>query len=447
MTWGDRIISGHTTFWEGRLPNRNIFSITKVHPGSIAEAAGIETGQYYYAGDEGFFDTWHELGVRAEAGEVVSRIFDPPRQQYMRLHTTGFPWGMRLEAPHFKLCDDLRRALPELGMVAERIMHAPEALFRELTQAALDGFGRRPASRLLLKIFAAVRQGRGPREEVLEGLRVAAATGAIVSGDLATAQALFPQPNRNLLVGWGTGLAGLYNYTAAMIAAKAGGPRADVAGLLLAAANNLPDCERIREALRSLGEPVPVRSKHAGRTFPFDYSLPVVDPRLALPGPDCPILTLSEELALLRPDQLALVILLGGYRSNGFYSRSMESLGHFYPLIRDRLPMVHVITSALVFTQEDRAFTEGWMSGEAYAKSRGVPVVVLTDGEDTVANALSIAHSPTNYLLGRNKRVLFEGWLDDDGPIWEALAMLEAARGSASPDAAASGVEPGGLTD
>ena len=56
MTWGERITSCHTTFWEGRLPKRNIFSITKVYPGSIAQAAGIETGQYYYAGEEGFFD-------------------------------------------------------------------------------------------------------------------------------------------------------------------------------------------------------------------------------------------------------------------------------------------------------------------------------------------------------------------------------------------------------
>lgn len=447
MTWGERITSCHTTFWEGRLPKRNIFSITKVYPGSIAQAAGIETGQYYYAGEEGFFDNWHDLTLRAEAGEVVSRIFDPPRQQYMLLNTIGFPWGMRLEAPHFKLCDDLRRRLPKSGVVAERIMHAPESLFRELTQAALDGCARRRLSHHLLNAFATVLHGRGLRDEVLEELRVAAATGAIVSGNLATAQALFPQPSRNLLVAQGTGLAGLYNYTAAMIAAKAGRPRAEVAELLHAACNNLPDCQRVREALRDLGEPVPVRPKHAGRTFPFDYRLPVVDPRSALPGPDCPSLTLSEKLAELKPDQVALVILLGGYRSNGFYSRSMQTLGHFYPLISDRLAMVHVITSALAFTQEDRAFTEAWIGGETYAKSRGVPLLVLTDGEDTVANALSISHSPSNYLLGRDGRVLVEGWLEDDGPIWEALAMLEAAQGSASPDAAAFGVEPGGLTD
>jgi len=70
---------------------------------------------------------------------------------------------------------------------------------------------------------------------------------------------------------------------------------------------------------------------------------------------------------------------------------------------------------------------------------------VLTDGEDTVANALSISHSPTNYLLGRNGRVLFEGWLDDDGPIWEALAMLEAV--PVSPAGAASRAEPGDFRD
>src|SRR5262245_15909257 len=174
MTWAERITSCQTTFWEGRLPKRNIFSITKVHPGSIAEAAGIETGQYYYAGEEGFFENWRDLNLRAEAGEVVSRIFDPPRQQYMLLKTIGFPWGMRLEAPHFKLCDDLRRSLPESGVVAERIMHAPEPLFRELAQAALDGCVRRRVSHLLLNAFAAVPSGRGSPDAVLAGLRAAA---------------------------------------------------------------------------------------------------------------------------------------------------------------------------------------------------------------------------------------------------------------------------------
>jgi len=37
-------------------------------------------------------------------------------------------------------------------------------------------------------------------------------------------------------------------------------------------------------------------------------------------------------------------------------------------------------------SDNDRAFTERWMHGESYALRRGVPLVVLTDGEETVAD-------------------------------------------------------------
>jgi hypothetical protein len=215
------------------------------------------------------------------------------------------------------------------------------------------------------------------------------------------------------------------------MAAKAGKPSKEVVDLLLAAHATLPDCARIQDALLERGEPVPMRTMQAGRTFPVDYRLPVIDPRVGLPGPDCQSLTLSQELARLKLNQVALVILLGDYRSNGFYSRSMQSLGALYPLISDRLTMVHVITEALTLSDGERAFAEQWIGGEAYALTRGVPLVVMTDGERAIGNALHVTHSPTNYLLGRDGKILVEGWLEDDGPIWQAFAIQAAYSRSA----------------
>jgi hypothetical protein len=74
---------------------------------------------------------------------------------------------------------------------------------------------------------------------------------------------------------------------------------------------------------------VPALPKQAGRTFPVDYRLPVVDPRLALPSPGCRSVGLFEELARLRTNQIALVVLLAGYRSNGFYSPVNGDVGPF----------------------------------------------------------------------------------------------------------------------
>jgi hypothetical protein len=425
MAWDNRIIGLETSVWEGRLPKDSIFSITMVHPGSIAQAVGIEPGQYYYA--DGFSDaeSLRGLAVRGATGEVVSRIFDTVRGRCMLLRTVGFPWGIRLEVPHFKLCDDLRRGLPNPDTMADRIMNAPEPFFRDLTEAALGGMDRPHLKRAFLYCIGLLLNGHARANEVIDEMRVAAAVGAIAKGDVASAQKLLPEASRYFLVNLGASFAGLYMYAAGLIAAQASKPREEAVNLLLGALQSLPDCERVKDALRKLGEPVPVHHKQAGRPFPVDYCLPVVDPLLALPGPDCRNVGLFEQLARLKTNQIALVVLLRGYRSNGVYSRSMEMLGHLYPVIRDRLGMVHVITSALEFS--DRAFTERWMRGEAYALKCGVPLVVLTDREDVVSEELRATRSPSNYVLGRDGSVLAEGDLDDDGPIWEALAQLSYA--------------------
>jgi hypothetical protein len=427
MAWDDRIIGLETTVWKGRLPKDNIFSITKVCSGSIAQAAGIEPGQYYYAGGDSSAESLRGLAVRGATGEVVSRIFDTVRGRCTLLRTAGFPWGIRLEVPHFKLCDDLRRGLPNPDMMADRIMNAPEPFFRDLTEAAFRGMAQPHPKRVFMYCLGWLLTGHARANEVIDEMRVAAATGAITKGDVARAQKLLPEASRYFLVNLGASFAGLYMYTAGLIAAQAGKPREQAANLLLGALQSLPDCERVKDALRKLGEPIPVHPKQAGRTFPVDYRLPVADPLITRPGPDCRNVGLFEELARLRTNQIGLVVLLGGYRSNGFYSRSMEMLGHLYPLIRDRLGMIHIITSALEFSDQDRAFTERWMRGEAYAVTRGVPLIVLTDGENAVSEALRTTRSPSNYVLGCDGSVLVEGDLDDDGPIWEAFSKLSYA--------------------
>jgi hypothetical protein len=427
MAWDDRIIGQETTVWKGHLPKDGVFAITMVHPGSIAQAAGIEPGQYYYADGDSGAESLRGLAVRGATGEVVSRIFDTIRGRCMLLRTAGFPWGIRLEVPHFKLCDDLRCGLPNPDTMADRIMNAPEPFFRDLTEAALSGMARPHLKRVFLYYLGWLLTGHARANELIDEMRVAAATGAIMKGDVASAQKLLPEASRYFLVNLGASFAGLYMYTAGLIAAQAGKPREEAVKLLLGALQSLPDCERIKDVLRKLGEPVPVHPKQAGRTFPVDYRLPVVDPLFALPGPDCRNVGLFEELGRLSTNEIALVVALGGYRSNGFYSRSMEMLGLLYPVIRDRLGMVHVITSALEFSDKDRTFTERWMRGEASAVRRGVPLVVLTDRENMVHEALRATRSPSNYVLGRDGSVLAEGDLDDDGPIWEALAKLSNA--------------------
>ena len=46
-------------------------------------------------------------------------------------------------------------------------------------------------------------------------------------------------------------------------------------------------------------------------------------------------------------------------------------------------------------SDNDRAFTERWMHGESYTLRRGVPLVVLTDEEETVATTGHHIRRPT----------------------------------------------------
>ena len=68
-----------------------------------------------------------------------------------------------------------------------------------------------------------------------------------------------------------------------------------------------------------------------------------------------------------------------------------------------------------------------YMEGERYAKSRNVPITVLTDANDVVGTALNVDGSPTMYLIRRDGLILYEGSDSHDGPFWQAFYEMERA--------------------
>lgn len=397
--------------------------VSSVHPGSIAEAAGITPGALYLANQEtrivrGLTD----IKERASTGPTKSEFFDPETRTVMVVESDGFPWGFALEQPTSKLAKDLRSYIVLPDQLADRLLHCPEPAFRELTQAALDSFERPTLKRRL--VDAAMSLLRANRDVP----RMAAAAAALDNGDVGLAIRLMPPQSDELLYGHGSSVGALYFYTSALIAKAKGAPARTVASLLEPAFLQQPESKRIAIALNAVGNPAQARSKVARiRPFAMSYDLPVGDAvEQSLTDDvlrDAPHVSLEASLAAMQLDQLGIIILLGAYRSNGFYSPMLENLGYFYPAVAHRLGFVHVISSMRELTRPD--FVKQWLSGERLARARGVPITVLLDSDDRVAFAQELRGSPTMYLVARDGAIIGETSDATDEPFWSALERLD----------------------
>lgn len=429
MTWDSHILSRSEIYWHGRLASKECFEITKIHPGSLAEAAGLRPGMYTLFIEDGLSVTeWDQLKSRGIREPIKTRFFDRERRECVLLETLGFPWGMRLEQPHDQFCAQVRRGFSDDGELAQRVLDADDAAYGQLVAAARLAVVWPTLLKRGVRLYVKFKARNSWQEKARAGemddpLRTAAALGALARKDIPAAKGLLPEPSKNLMNDRGTAVAALYHYASAHLAEATGKPRNAVIEHLLHANDQRPKSNRVHKALAELGVAATTPTSNVMRHFPIDYVLPIADPLTEMPGPDSRYIRLGDILATLQANQIAAIIVLGGYRTNGPYHHLAENLGHLYPVIALRLPLVHVLTSEIEL--RDRTFTDYWRGGERAAIGRGVPLTVLTDAEDVVGDALGITKSPTMCLLSRDGRVLYEGSDDDDGPFWEAFAALE----------------------
>lgn len=436
MNWTQNILGRHVSPWSGRLTADRYLQITKIFPGSIAAAADLRPGMVaiFREGAREISD-WDDLKSRGASGPVTIPFFDRQRGELVTLETMGFPWGMELELPSEQLCMQIRDGLPDRSVMAARILNAEDKDYAGLVAAAGKAVSRPSLLKHGVNAYVALRylgdkQRRRAFRDRDDPLRAAAALHAVAKGDFSGARRVLPEPSRDLLHSNGTAVAALFLYASAMVAQAEGSSRDGVIAQLLDACYHAPKAARVRRALADLGVAAPVEAAHALRSFPVNYVLPAVDPLKAKPGPDSEYVKLGDELAKLRTDQVAIVILLGDYRSNGPYHQLVENLGHLYPVIGKRVPVVHVVTSEVEL--RDRSFNELWCEGEAYARSRGVPIRVVTDAQDMVGGALGLTKSPVMFILARDGSILSEGSGSSDEPYWEAFAEVDARQETSS---------------
>lgn len=131
-----------------------------------------------------------------------------------------------------------------------------------------------------------------------------------------------------------------------------------------------------------------------------------------------PYIALSEVREQLRNDQRLLVIALGGYRANGFYSRILHRFQELYPVIGELFPQVHVLTA---YEPGNRHNPE-WLSGEMLARQRGSNVTILHDAHGEVQRGLHVERTPHAFILDRAGVVRYDGFMPDEGGFWQGLA-------------------------
>ena len=434
MAWDERLLNGTVGPWHGARPPANSMEVTEIFPGSIAEAAGIRPGMLYLIDErDKAAQEWSAITARGATGRLISRFIDPVAGTMCTIETAGFPWGMRLEQPNHRLVEEVLGSYVNPTRLAAPLLYGSETAFADLANAALAR-AKRPSFKQLLVKAALNLFGRGADlEPVIKFQRAIAAIAAARLGDARTARRLMPPLDVGLLHNYGTAAGASCLLAEAMVAEVERQPQAQILEPLRHAFQLEPTSQRLADMLTRHGEPMVAKGTHTiARPLGIDYNLPVAD---ALEAPirhadlaAGPHVRLSDCLASLRADQLGVVIMLGGYRVNGPYSKVIENLGYLYDLVGSRLPFMHVVSSLEAVTNP--ANVELWKPGETTARSLGLPITVLHDSDNAIQDALSITTSPVVYLLTRESTVLYQGSDADDGPFWQAFERLDGMRRS-----------------
>jgi hypothetical protein len=165
-------------------------------------------------------------------------------------------------------------------------------------------------------------------------------------------------------------------------------------------------------AIRQLGGDVPdTRDPHLGRPFPIDYALPLLEQ-------PAETRRLSRALAELRPGQIHLVTLLGGYRENLPYDELMQSYVGIMTHFADVVPSMHVIAGD---------YSPGpWRAGERAASERKLPFEILHDPRSELAEHVYLPGSPHCMALDASGNVRWTGRPLCGVEIWSMLSAAAA---------------------
>ncbi|MEO0617954.1 MAG: hypothetical protein AAFZ01_01600 [Pseudomonadota bacterium] len=418
---------------------RRGFEVAQVFPGSPAFHAALQPGMVLLVPDAPL-TVYHaaELGELGAVERGVFRFWNPVGQTVVSVEAQGFPHGMELVPTLERMHEQVDRFTDVATYAINRALRGTDEDLRRIAQTAhrsreslnLYDIAARGIIRALVWVFA-----RDRMKVLYSAERIIEAALAAEEGNIRLAKKLLPDDDHDVVAAHGSEAAVLYFYTAALIEGAESNDRGALETRLAQVRRMARGpAPRIDGKLAQLGVAPSVMASHDETDDPWplrdDVTCyahdPVTGPLTASSQP----VSLAATLRGRSDHQMLLVVMLGGYRANGFYDPMMGSLGKFYPSFADWFPNIWVTTS---YDKEvfDNNF-EPWMDGEHYAISRGVPLQILFDVNGEIDAAFRPTGSPQVAILDRAGMVFSSGANNIEEAVWAAITRVAAAEARAS---------------
>ncbi len=450
MRWKDYITKKKVLDFLGEIDEVSAFLVTEVYPGSVADEAGIRQGFYFLPSAR---DRDKDIVALRFAQGVQDFIFyDLSRKKQLVLTCKGYPFGMSLRRSVLGLCVALESGgKVDFEAAAEVIHEGDDQDFLKIAVAAGQSENVRKSAEdeaagglgALLKPVTEPAINVSASNDNRQDIQVAVAAEHIFMaaylafrGKTGEAQGILPkQHDYAAIYGFGGGVASLYylaqgyiehhDYSASShdgqmegISATAADPF-DAIFMFQRAAELNPNSIRALDMLEKLTGERPVFELAEPEKFYSVYSFPAHDPQKLAPSEVRPPVSFDGAVEKLGEGEYLLVILLGMYRANGFYSRAMTLLTQLYPFIGKHFPAIHVITAY----EESTPLKPHWLDGEEYARQNGVPVTILYDEDNEICEEMEVNASPHGLIIDHQGMIVHRSALDEESGYWLAADM------------------------
>jgi hypothetical protein len=376
------------------------------YQGKLEPAFGMDLWNYSSACDENAFYFY-----RARTGE------------WLDVETNGCPLGMETMPTHEAICQNCRRNqffnpnfglyydLPDLWDLKQ------DKTLKEIYAIESRPFAEKNLGDALVHLFLCqtAKKHRYFISHFLRGILL------YEEGKVQEAGKLFDVFMQKLPpVWWVRSIPAIVLYYLAQASAQAG-DKDSAEKYLYDAKDRFRSSQRIEEAYKErVGRELIIPDVWTRKEFPHFYKLKNITPWLKNKPPE--ITGLRETLEKMQEQQIFLVCLLAGWRTNGPYVRFLKR----YAALKKRLPAfvagMHVITHMPEY-EPDRL--DEAQSERELLEHLGIPFDVLLDPDEKLANDLDINAAPSIFALNRQGVILGQFTYDESG-LWSILARLSA---------------------
>ena len=177
---------------------------------------------------------------------------------------------------------------------------------------------------------------------------------------------------------------------------------------------NVPEVQRQLQVLT--GETHVAVVSEFGQSVEMQYELPNIDPVRELPSTG-KIVSFTEALNNLGANQLLLVMVMGKYRSNSYYTDDILAAAPIFKAFSGKVKHVHVICES-DFTR----YPEDRRDFEKLALKFKMPIEILFDEEKVVSSRMRVNGFPARYFYNKKGELLSTEKLWDETAIWEAFS-------------------------